>query len=85
MVVWLCQGGFYFILYVYFISDVLQWVYTAFLIRKKNHNLKYRVLVLVLVLVGMLSGRFAPRLCAPPGIALLTKIVCWEGECSWCC
>lgn len=61
MVTWLYQADFYFILYVYVVSNVLQWTCTALLTRKTNHNLKYRMLML-----GTLSGMVCPEaLCSP--------------------
>lgn len=63
MVMWLYQGDFYFILYVYFIPDVLQWMCIAFLIRKNNHNLKYRTLMLAGMLCSMVcpEALYSPR------------------------
>lgn len=46
MVTWLYQGDFYFTLDVYFVSNVLQWTCVALLSRKKNHNLKHKLLML---------------------------------------
>lgn len=62
MVTWLYQGVFYLILYVYFVSNVLQWTCIALLTRKKNHNLKYRVLML-----GTLSGMVCSEALCSPG------------------